>query len=280
MKQPEAVAEALRVARKLRRRRPLVLSTARRFYSREAPAPINAVSIFSGEWATRLPQPLDEATGTAPQFADQALAWGLEQFGDLGNADVLELGPLEAGHTYMLHGAGARSITAVEANQRAFLRCLIVKELFGLDRASFLHGDFLPYLRSTEDRFDLCIASGVLYHLLNPVELLALVASVAPRLYLWTTYHDPTAAAGRTRRRMKGSQQATYNGFSYTLQSYGYGYSLWHPGFCGGLNRTANWLSRDDLLGALHHVGFSDVRTAFEEPWHPNGPTIAIYASR
>lgn len=85
---------------------------------------------------------------------------------------VLELGPLEAGHTYMLEKMGARSIVAVEANSRAYLKCLIVKELFELKRAKFLLGDFVAYLKNNTRHFDLCLASGVLYHMQNPAELL------------------------------------------------------------------------------------------------------------
>ena len=56
--------------------------------------------------------------------------------GRLDGVDILELGPLEAGHTYALAQLGA-NITAVEANAEAYLKCLLVKELLGIDKAKF-----------------------------------------------------------------------------------------------------------------------------------------------
>lgn len=275
-------SELLAAFAKARERRPLIFANATSFYSRSTPSAANAVNIYRGEWSSRLPDPLGVITGLAPQFEDPVISWALGLLGPAADADVLELGPLEAGHTYMLHMAGVRSITAVEGNERAFLKCLIVKELFRLDRARFLHGDFIPYLATTTDRFAFCLASGVLYHQLDPIRLLGLIARVAPRVLVWTVYHDPAAlqTRARLRRRMRGERQSISEGFPHTLHRHVYGYSLRRYGFCGGANRESNWLSRDDLLGALRHVGFADLHIAFEDRDHPNGPTIAVFASR
>ena len=79
-----------------------------------------------------------------------------------GGRTVLELGPLEAGHSYLLERLGAAEIVGIEANTRAYLRCLVVKEILGLGRARFLCGEFVSYLRTSDRRFDLAVASGVL----------------------------------------------------------------------------------------------------------------------
>ncbi len=75
----------------------------------------------------------------------------------------------------MLQKAGARSVVAVEANTRAFLKCLCTKELFGLDRVEFLLGDLVAYLNEERSKFDAVIASGVLYHMTDPVDLLKIL---------------------------------------------------------------------------------------------------------
>src|SRR5579862_3723444 len=110
-------------------------------YVREVPSGANALRIFEGEWTSRLPEPYADASGSAALFEDPRIRWGIEQLGGVAGFDVLELGPLEAAHTSMVEAAGAASITAVEGNTRAFLRCLIVKELLGLTRSRFLLGD-------------------------------------------------------------------------------------------------------------------------------------------
>ena len=73
--------------------------------------------------------------------------WLVEQLGGVRDLSILELGPLEGGHTYWLEKMGAKSILALEANTRAFLKCLVVKEVYGLERAKFLCGDFMGFLR-------------------------------------------------------------------------------------------------------------------------------------
>ncbi len=50
--------------------------------------------------------------------------------------------------------------------------------------------------------------------------------------------------------------------------------------FCGGLNDEHRWLHRDDLLEALKSVGFTDIRTDHDEPNHPYGPALSIFARK
>ena len=269
--------------RKARTKRILWTGGAQRNYSREAPAPELAVDIFRGEWTSKLPPPLEAATdGSTDLFADQRVSWAVERLGGVEGMRVLELGPLECGHTYMLQRAGAREIVAVEAHQRAYLRCLVVKELLGIDRARLVHGDFVGFLQQTDDSFDLCFASGVLYHMTNPVELIGLMAKVAPTVLIWTHYHDPVGArhSRRVRGRGRGARPASHDGFEHTLHRRRYGYSRFSAGFCGGGARVTNWLSREDLMGALRHYGFSRIEVAFDEVDHPNGPALALLAER
>lgn len=49
----------------------------------------------------------------------------------------LELVPLEGGHSYMLQKMGVKKIIAIEANSRAFLKCLCIKEIFDLNKVEF-----------------------------------------------------------------------------------------------------------------------------------------------
>ena len=118
-------------------------------YVTTTPSPQNAVDIFAGEWSSKLPEPFAEVrAGSALLFADARLEWGLTQLGGVTGKTVLELGPLEGGHTYMLEQGGAASVVAIEANTRAYLKCLITKELLGLKRARFLCGNFVAFLQA------------------------------------------------------------------------------------------------------------------------------------
>ncbi len=58
----------------------------------------------------------------------------------------------------------------------------------------------------------------------------------------------------------------------------GFGRKL--AGFYGGNRPHANWLSRDDLMGALEHFGWRDIEVGFEQPHHPHGPSLSLTAVR
>jgi hypothetical protein len=120
-------------------------------YVQGSPSDQKALDIFKGEWSSQLPGACKELkAGTVPLFEDARMVWAAEQLGGFSGQRVIELGPLEAGHTYMLESLGAESILAVEANKRAFLKCLIVKEILRLNRSRFVLGDFVSSFERTK----------------------------------------------------------------------------------------------------------------------------------
>jgi Protein of unknown function (DUF1698) len=251
-------------------------------YVTTAPSPQNAVNIFAGTWSSALPEPLNEVrAGPMPLFDDERVTWAVERLGGVSGRSVLELGPLEGGHTYQLLREGA-SVTAIEAQTRAYLKCLIAKELLGMTEARFLMGDFMEYLRDAPEHVDICFASGVLYHMRNPVETIALMGHVADHLYLWTHVYDAEIihASKRDSRRFRRSVPASYLGFEHTLHRFDYARSLSGKGFCGGSAAYSNWLSRADLFAALERFGWEVGEVAFDTPHHLHGPALALVASR
>jgi hypothetical protein len=246
------------------------------------PSPQNALDTFAGEWISAAPPSLPGLTaGKMPLFADPRVAWALDRLGGVRDQRVLELGPLEAGHSYMLQERGAREVIAVEGNRRCFLKCLVMKEVAGLHAVRFLLGNFVEYLRETSERFDLCLASGVLYHMAQPVELLHLIARASDRVYIWTHYYDERKArASASGPHFSGAHEIAHGTFSCTAQRYEYYTGSRAARYAGGLAAHSHWLSREDLLRCLAHVGFTKIDVAFEEPDHVHGPCLALAASR
>jgi Methyltransferase domain len=252
-------------------------------YSSEQPSPQQTVDIFAGEWSSKFPASLGVTAGNADLFADGRLAWLMEQATNLDNKHVLELGPLEGGHSFQLAQAGAR-VTAVEGNTHAFLKCLITKELLGMSDCSFLLGDFTRYLEAHQDeQFDVVLASGVLYHSTDPLHLLKLISGVSNTVMMWTHYydadaiHDEPAVAKHFRA---DPQPAMFRQQEILLHRRDYLESLEWQGFCGGPAPYAYWLEREDLLGVLSALGYTDVRVGGDHPRGVNGPSILLYASR
>jgi hypothetical protein len=228
-----------------------------------------------------MPEPFSTLhAGNIGLCEDPRIVWAIAELGGMQRKTVLELGPLEGAHPYMLERAGAASILSIEANPEAYLKCLIFKETVSLERTRFMCGDFIQYLRNSPPRFDAAIASGVLYHMVEPAELIHLLSRITGQLYLWTHYYDSKLiAADRNLAAMfTGRRQTDYRGFRHTLFRYEYWGSFGARRFCGGSRPHAHWMTREDILKCLEYFGFTEIRTNFEATGHPDGPAFSVVA--
>ncbi len=248
------------------------------------PSAQNVLDIFKGEWSSRLPDEFGLITepGTARLFEDERVEWAEETFGSFSNWKILELGPLEGGHSYMFQSRNARKVVAIEANTRAFLKCLCIKEILNLDRVEFKLGDFMSFLEKNTSKYDMVFASGVLYHMEEPIKLLKLISKAAERLFIWTHYYDNSLISDRKELRHKFSPISLleYDGVLYEYSTQSYKESLNWLGFCGGPKPVSKWLTRDSIIKALKHYGFKDIKIGFDHQGHPNGPAFAICAQK
>lgn len=247
-----------------------------------APSPQNAIDAVPDKWASRFPPPLSEvAAGGVGLFADPRISWAFEQLGGIEGKSVLDLGPLEGAHSYMAHEAGASRVVGVEANRLAFLKCLVTKELLDLGRCHFLCGDLIQYLGTSSEQFDVCIASGILYHMVEPIRLIELISSSASSLIMWTHIYDDTALKHKDLAgRLSPPREVVYKDFRHHVYRHNYGLEARISGFFGGTELYSNWLSREGLMRALDHFGWTKVEVAFEDLSHSNGPSLALVAVR
>lgn len=248
-------------------------------YETRAPSPQNAVDLFP-EWTASFPHDINAQAGDLALFADPRIAWAIEQIGSLAGKSVLELGPLEASHSYMLEQHGASEVLAIEANRQAYLKCLVAKEIFDLKRTRFLLGDFVKFLEETDRSFDVIVASGVLYHMRDPIKLLEIIGKRCQHLVLWTHYFDEDAMpTGDVRRKpFKDTEVRTSaSGSKHKLHKRSYLNAWSQFKFCGGPEDIHYWMERDDILSICADAGFSDVRVAQEQPEHPGGPAALFY---
>lgn len=257
----------------------------------KAPNSQNALDLFKGEWSTRLPDSCGLVASTGPVRAceDYRIEW-FEKFvsGGFKGKSVLELGPLEAGHSYMLQHAGADSITAIEGNSRSYLKCLIMKEVFGLENVHFQLGDFVSFLQQNKETvYDILLASGVVYHQEDPVRLISLFENRAKYLLIWTHYYDIQFMATHPELACHFNTTPEYRkveGFGHSLYRKRYDEALEWKGFCGGGAISASWLPKEDLLAAIEHFGYKILSTWDERdngvPKNVNGPSILVAAER
>ena len=246
----------------------------RDIYTREAPSPATPFNIFRNMWSSAVP---GFESGSAALFDDFRIKWLEAQLGSFSGQRVLELGPLEGGHTCMMERAGA-SVVAIEANQRAFLKCLIVKDALHL-KSEFLYGDFRPYLEAAQPGlFDFVLAMGVLYHMIEPLKLLHDIGRVTNAFGLWTHYYDANLI-GKTVQFDSKPLVQTVAGNSVEVYRQHYLSSFATSKFCGGSAPTSCWLTRDGLLQYVERLGYQ-VQVGDEAPHHQNGPCILLFARR
>ena len=249
-------------------------------FEQRPPSPQNAIDIFAGRWASGLEDVCPGVMAPGPNFftGDKRPDFVANFFGRDGRLDgmsVLELGPLEAHHTYRLEKFGAGPILAIESNVEAFLKCLIVKEVLGLN-ARFVLGDFTEFLKGTSDKFDLVISSGVLYHMPDPILVIELIAGVTDRCFVWTHYYDENHYTGPPLREIANPRYPEIKMYSNANDE-----ETMHTGrWWGGNKGSYSYLRRADLLGAFARAGLSSIEVFDETPSPADVAAITFAAYR
>jgi hypothetical protein len=251
-------------------------------YVDKEPSAQNAVDLIPG-WNAALPPEAGAQAGSRNLYHDPRILWCLEQFGSVAGRKVLELGPLEGSHTYVLDRQAPSILHAIEANKLAFMRCVIVKNLLNLKHAQFFLGDFMRWLERPENDYDLIIASGVLYHVADPIRMLELIAKRTQAVFLWTYHFSETEMppGDVSRGPFPGDDKVvTFQGRRVTLHHRSYHGAAREAQFCGGMYDTHYWLERDDILMILGALGFDDIRRTHEAVQPELGPSFSVFARR
>ncbi|GJE61874.1 class I SAM-dependent methyltransferase [Methylobacterium trifolii] len=255
------------------------MATTRKQFVTGVPSHRNAYDLFDGRWASDLGEvdpsfPRQGVPGFSTDPRPRQAAEHLGRDGRFEGYDILELGPLEAAHSYQLERLGARSVLGIESNTDAFVKSLIVKNMLGLNRSTFLLGDVAAHLAEPGPRYDLIFCCGILYHMLDPVELIRLAAGRSDRLFIWTHYV-------RDQPRLKHLKPRPYRGHGLDLTLYEFTYvGIGQGTFWGGNRPRTHWLDLPAILAILARFGLSRTTIIADWPDFPNGPAVTLAASR
>lgn len=254
-------------------------------YVADYPDPAVAVDLFKGEWSSRLPGIAEESSGPSPLFDDPRMAFWINSVkrvfpNSLIRPDafsVLELGPLEGGHTYQM-AKESWDIVAIEANTRAFIRCLLVANMYHI-KARFLLGNFEKYIAdlSPQQSFDFMLASGVLYHLKKPTETLRRLLRATKSIGIWSHYASSAYADSQPGRweQVEYFDSCAGKMVPGFMQSYGQALSL--SSYCGGSAPYSVWMTKDQIMEILNEFGFIvDVEQDIVDS--ASGPSITLFA--
>ena len=240
--------------------------------------PANVIDLFEGTWALSRGTLASLSEGGSPMPGEfrvsdlddedirpkvAADALGLVP-GSLEGMKILELGPLEGFHTWALLKLGAAHVTAVESNAVSYLKCLAVKELWGLRDAEFLLGDCIAFLDAGADQYDMIFCSGLLYHMEDPYDLVRAMAARASRILVWTHFWH-------TESELKPRSVVNRGGLELTYFANAYLGTRSLPNFWGGNRRVSHWLTKSDILRIFGSFGFATTihreGVAHDMPW-------------
>ena len=243
-------------------------------FEQRVPSAQNAIEIFADHWACDLSGLVpDTHAGATKLFTDDGRpGFAMKAFaGDRAGRKlrVLELGPLEAAHTYQFEKMGVDEIVAVESNIEAFLKCLIVKNLLGLKNSKFLLGDLIEFLKVDSSRYDFIFCCGVLYQLQDPLTLIELMAARTDRIFIWTHCYSRKMHGRLPEIAVRyGDEAYVYHCFVYNDRN--------SAKFLGGNKPTASFMSREDLMRAFKQHGFVNFDLHDEDLNHPGGPCFSM----
>ncbi len=176
-------------------------------------------------------------------------------------ARVLELGALEGAQTVLL-AARAREVIAIEGRAANIRKAELVKQSLGIANAEFVEANLETTDLATFGHFDAVFCSGLLYHLPEPWKLIAQLARIAPRLFIWTHYSDDLMA-NETRHGFRG-QVHIEGGPDEPLS---------------GMSELAFWPTLGSLITMLTASGYRRVEIIKHEPTHQNSPAVTIGAT-
>lgn len=250
-------------------------------YETKKPSAQNVFDRFKGNFATTFP---GVNTGGYSGLTDDARLHWCNSMLNLKDKNILECGPLELGHAYMMNSFGCKHVVSVENNWYCYLKCLAVKESFKLKNVDLLFGDVIDYLKEDcVEKFDFVLCSGILYHLPNPIELIHQISKVTDNVFIWTHVYDETSET--MERQSITKTNIEYDGERYSGGEQTYkdnGTSKLETIYCGGKFKISCWISEESLYKALNKYGFSKIKKNEDlcHLNHENGPCISVFASK
>jgi hypothetical protein len=249
-------------------------------FSNEIPSHQVALDLYRDGWLSKMPYSYLNA-GSADNFNDPRIAWAAPFMDNYIGKRILELGPFEAYNTYQFEKAGA-IVISIEGSVDNFLKCLIIKNIFGL-KTTFLHGDFNKFIVDT-NKFDAVWASGVLYHMVEPIDFLVRVSEWSDKIFIWTQYYDPAILnednPAAKHFDLTRDKLIVFFGRTICLHYRSY-MTIDDTGlFSGGSDQFSFWLELDDIRFIMHKLGFDQIHIGIDNPDYPPGPACFFMAIR
>ena len=171
---------------------------------------------------------------------------------------VMECGSLEGGHTALIAKfPGVERVLGLEARSENIAKCRLIHALLGLNNSEFVECDLETAELSQYGSFDATFCSGVLYHLVRPVEFIRKLRS--RNIFIGTHY--------------AAEQETTFEGMSGRWYA-----ESGRADVLSGMSAQSFWITLENLEREVLDCGYriEHIHTTVSQ----NGPWINLEASR
>ena len=168
---------------------------------------------------------------------------------------IIEFGPLEAGNSIILESLGIKKNIAIEGHIENYIKCCVIKNMFKLDRTSFIFDDAMNIDKLELGNFDIAFVAGLLYHLKHPELFIEKISNICNTIIL-STHFSSEEQINHTIKLNNHSIQ----GFIYNES----------PGPNSGLDSYSFWPTKDGLIKILKLNGFEKIKIikVFNDDYH------------
>ncbi len=200
---------------------------------------------------------------------------------NISEASVLDLGCKEGYNALDFCDLGASRVLGVEARASYIEEAVKEKESGSYEKADFILGDARIIDEAGLGSFDICLCSGLLYHMKDPVDLLMRIGKMSRSLVLEThvalpVYLDPLVGGkyrGNLQRKIVARE---FGGESYQGRRNIFPASVDMGTTSGSVDsRETFWLTIASLKKALQRSGF-EIAAFYFGLWGTRQPKVLV----
>jgi len=200
---------------------------------------------------------------------------------DISGQSVLDLGCKEGYNSFDFCDLGATNVMGVEARESFVQDALKEKAAGSYAQANFMLGDARTIDEAGLGLFDICLCSGLLYHMQDPVDLLARIGKISRHLVLEThialpIWLDPFVGGKYRCNLQRKIVTREFVGEEYQGRRNIFPASV-DMGMTSGSvdSHETFWLTIDSLKKALKNAGFK-ISAFYFGLWGTRSPAVLV----
>jgi len=208
-------------------------------------------------------------------------ALSIQKLLDLNGLTAIDLGSKEGYNSFDLIECGASRVLGLEARESFLQEAEETRKQLGYDNVSFQQADVRKIDEFGFGRFDLCLCSGLLYHMQNPFNLLKRMRNICRYIALEThvapTFFDLFFTSYKYRKNLQFKQRkVSLDGHLFEGRLNIFPPTQDMKNTSGSIvSRATFWLSLDSLKEAFTLAGF-DLEAVYFGATPAGKPDIAI----